>query len=132
MKNLTLISRLLFAIPFILFGINHFIMADFYMGILTSFVPLGYYSIILTGLVLILAGVAIISGRFIQTATMGLSVLLGIFIVTIHIPHLLNPEQYQTQTAEVLITLLKDISLAGASLFIYSIYRQPEASPKNP
>jgi uncharacterized membrane protein len=41
MKKITTIGRILFAIPFALFGINHFLMTDYYLGMLTSFIPLG-------------------------------------------------------------------------------------------
>ena len=41
MKNITTIGRILFAIPFALFGINHFLMTDYYLGMLTSFIPPG-------------------------------------------------------------------------------------------
>ncbi len=37
MKKITTIGRILFAIPFALFGINHFLMTDYYLGMLTSF-----------------------------------------------------------------------------------------------
>ncbi|MDZ7633606.1 MAG: hypothetical protein U5L72_03825 [Bacteroidales bacterium] len=49
MKNLAPVGRILFALPFAFFGINHFLMMDYYLGMLTSFVPLGGYTIILTG-----------------------------------------------------------------------------------
>jgi uncharacterized membrane protein len=46
MKNITTIGRILFAIPFAIFRINHFLMTDYYLGMLTSFIPLGTYTII--------------------------------------------------------------------------------------
>ena len=51
MKNITTIGRILFAIPFAIFGINHFLMTDYYVGMLTSFVPRGAYTIILAGII---------------------------------------------------------------------------------
>ncbi len=44
MKKLTTIGRILFAVPFALFGINHFLMLDYYLGMLTSFIPLVLYN----------------------------------------------------------------------------------------
>ena len=55
-----------------------------------------------------------------------LAVLLFIFIVTIHIPHLLT-EADKTIT---LIALLKDISLMGGSLMIAGIYSEEERLSK--
>jgi putative oxidoreductase len=114
MKNLSAIGRILFAIPFFIFGINHFLMMDYYVGMLTSFIPLGPYTIILTGVVMIIASISIITRKFIVQSTLALATLLLLFIATIHIPHLLNGSD-RTVT---LIALLKDISLLGGSLMI--------------
>jgi putative oxidoreductase len=120
MKKITTIGRILFAIPFALFGINHFLMTDYYLGMLTSFIPLGAYTIILTGIMLIAASISIITKKFVRFATIMLAVLLFIFIVTIHIPHLFT----ETDKTVTLIALLKDISLMGGSLMIAGIYTE--------
>ncbi len=120
MKNITSVGRILFALPFAIFGINHFIMLDYYLGLITSFIPLGAYTIILTGLMLIAVSISIIVKKFIKISTIILAILLGLFILTIHIPHLINGHE-QTVT---LIALLKDISLMGGSLMIAGIYSE--------
>jgi putative oxidoreductase len=122
MKNMTTIGRILFALPFGLFGINHFIMLDYYLGMLTSFIPLGAYTIILTGIMLIAASISIISKKFVKFSTIMLAILLFIFIVTIHIPHLFIVADRQV----TIIALLKDISLMGGSLMIAGIYSENE------
>lgn len=114
MKNLSTIGRILFAIPFAIFGINHFLFLNFYIGNVTSFIPLGPYTIILTGIFLILASLSIIFNKYIKVSTILLSILLLIFILTIHIPGLFDPEKWQF----ALIELLKDTSLLGGSLMI--------------
>jgi len=122
MKNITSLGRILFAIPFAIFGINHFLMTDYYLGMLTSFVPLGAYTIILTGILLIVASISIITKKFVKLSTMMLACILFIFILTIHIPHLLGGSD-RTVT---LIALLKDVSLMGGSLMIAGIYSEDE------
>ena len=119
---MTTIGRILFAIPFAIFGINHFLMTDYYVGMLTSFVPLGAYTIILTGIMLIAASISIILKKFVKISTILLAILLFIFIVTIHIPHLMT----ETDKTVTLIALLKDISLMGGSLMIAGIYSEEE------
>jgi len=114
MKKLTTAGRILFAIPFLIFGINHFLMLDYYVGMLTSFIPLGAYTIILTGVLLIVTSISIITKKYIIQSTLILASLLFLFIVTIHIPHLFDGSD-RTAT---LIALLKDISLMGGSLMI--------------
>jgi len=122
MKNITTIGRILFAIPFAIFGINHFLMMDYYVGMLTSFIPLGAYTIILTGIMLIATSLSIISKKFVKVSTITLAILLFIFIITIHIPNLITDAD---KTAS-LIALLKDISLMGGSLMIAGIYSEDE------
>jgi uncharacterized membrane protein YphA (DoxX/SURF4 family) len=126
MKNITTIGRILFALPFAIFGINHFLMLDYYLGMLTSFIPLGAYTIILTGIMLIGASISIITKKLVKLSTFMLAFLLFIFIITIHIPHLLaGPDKTAT-----LIALLKDVSLMGGSLMIAGIYSEEESIKK--
>jgi len=120
MKKITTIGRILFAIPFAIFGINHFLMTDYYLGMLTSFIPLGAYTIILTGIMLIVASISIITKKFVKFSTIMLAILLFVFIITIHIPQLFTGSD-KTLT---IIALLKDISLMGGSLMIAGIYNE--------
>jgi putative oxidoreductase len=124
MKSITTLGRILFAAPFAIFGINHFLMMDYYLGMLTSFIPLGAYTIILTGIMLIVASISIISKKFVKFSTIMLAVLLFVFIVTIHIPHLFQ----ETDRTITIIALLKDISLMGGSLMIAGIYSDEESA----
>lgn len=124
MKKITTIGRILFAIPFAVFGINHFLMMDYYLGMLTSFIPLGAYTIVLTGIMLIVASISIISKKFVIFSTIMLAILLFFFIITIHIPHLFAVID---RTATI-IALLKDISLLGGSLMIAGVYSEEEST----
>jgi putative oxidoreductase len=124
MKKITTIGRILFALPFLVFGINHFVMKDYYLGMLTSFIPLGAYTIILTGIVMIATSISIITKKYIMQSTLILAALLLLFIITIHIPHLLNDKE----TTSTIIALLKDISLMGGSLMIAGIYSEDKSS----
>lgn len=126
MNKITTIGRILFAIPFAVFGINHFLMMDYYMGMLTSFIPQTAFIMILTGLLLIAASISIITKKLVRLSTILLAALLFIFIVTIHIPHLVN----KVDTTVALIALLKDISLMGGSLMIAGIYSEGEKEKK--
>lgn len=119
---MTTIGRILFALPFAIFGINHFLMTDYYVGMLTSFVPQGAYTIILVGIMLIAASISIISEKYVRISTILLACLLFIFIITIHIPHLIH----DTDKTTTIIALLKDISLMGGSLMIAGFYSKNE------
>lgn len=126
MKKITSFGRILFALPFAIFGINHFLMTDYYVGMLTSFIPLGAYTIIITGLMLIATSISIITKKYVKFSTFILAGLLFIFIVTIHIPHLIS----DVDKTATIIALLKDISLMGGSLMIAGIYSEEE-NPSN-
>lgn len=124
MNKITALGRVLFALPFAILGINHFVMMDYYMGMLTSFIPKTGFVMILTGILLIAASISIITNRLVRLSTTLLAILLFIFIVTIHIPHLVN----HVDTTETIINLLKDISLLGGSLMIAGKYAEPDAA----
>jgi putative oxidoreductase len=124
MKQITTIGRILFALPFAVFGINHFLMTDYYVGMLTSFIPFGGYTIILTGVMLIITSISIITKKYVRISTLILAALLFMFIILIHIPHLVKG----FDTTTTVIALLKDISLLGGSLMIAGIYSGEEDS----
>lgn len=122
MKNLTTIGRILFALPFAFFGLNHFLMVDFFTGMLNSFIPGTSFTIILTGIALIAASLSIIFKKYIKLSCILLAILLFIFIVSIHIPQLFDPDKKLL----ALVSLLKDTSLMGGALMIAGTYQKEE------
>ncbi len=113
MKNLAIFGRILFAIPFGIIGLNHFLMTNFFLGQMSSFIPGGAYTVLLTGALLILASISILINKFIKITCFSLAGLLLIFIITIHIPGLF------TVNAEfALIELLKDTGLMGGAIML--------------
>lgn len=130
MNKLTTVGRILFALPFAIFGLNHFFMESFFSGMLTTFIPGGGFTIIFTGVLLIVISVLIILKKFVKEAAATLAVLLLLFILTIHIPHLINPASINPEFiyADMLegskinmfvwINLIKDISLLGAAILV--------------
>lgn len=117
MNKLAIVGRILFALPFGVMGVNHFLMKDYFLGMMSSFIPGGAYTILLTGIVLILACVLIILNQFIKTVCYSLAGLLFIFIITIHIPGL-STSNWQI----ALIELLKDTALMGGAIMIALYY----------
>jgi uncharacterized membrane protein len=118
-KILFTLGRILFALPFGLIGLNHFLMVDYYTGMLTSFIPGGGFTILLTGFFLIVASVSIIARKFITISCILLAAMLLIFILTIHIPQLSDPELSKA----ALMQLLKDAGLMGGALMVAAIYK---------
>jgi len=116
MKKLAFIGRLLFALPFGVMGLNHFLMTDVFIGMMSSFIPGGAFSVLLTGALLILGCILIILNKNLRIVCFGLAGLLFIFILTIHIPGLFSLDLKVVQTQ--LIELLKDTSLMGSAILI--------------
>lgn len=122
MKHLSTIGRILFALPFGIIGLNHFLMKEVFLQIMetTSFIPGGGFIILFTGFILILASVSIILNEFIQISCFVLAGLLLIFIFSIHIPGLFVDDSHQAALS--LFMLLKDMGLMGGALMIAAYY----------
>ncbi len=113
MKKLAVLGRILFALPFGIMGLNHFLMTNVFIGMMSSFIPGGAFTVLLTGALLIVGCISIILNKNMKIACFGLAALLCIFIITIHIPGLCTPNW---QIA--LVELLKDTGLMGGAIMI--------------
>jgi len=124
-KQLSLLGRILFALPFGAIGLHHFFVIDFYTGLLTSFIPGGGYTIVLTGAVLIAACISIIANRYVIISCFLLAGLLFLFIVSIHIPNLIKGFELigNEQTRLSFMQIIKDTSLMGGALLIAANYK---------
>ena len=110
-------GRILFSIPFIMFGFFHFMGAKAMAGMVPAWIPgSGVFWIVLTGAALVAGGVSIASNRLVKLAAPLMALMVTIFILTIHVPGL--AEEATRQMA--MISALKDLSLVGAMLFIAS------------
>ncbi|MFM2290347.1 MAG: hypothetical protein RIS29_160 [Bacteroidota bacterium] len=118
MKNLAILGRILFALPFGLMGLNHFLMTNTFLGMMSSFVPAGAYTILLVGAMMIAASISIILNKYIRLTCFSLAGLLLIFILSIHIPGLFT-DNWQL----ALVELLKDTSIMGGAI-LFGIYSE--------
>ena len=115
MKGLITIAKIIFAVPFIVLGLMHFMAAKDMTGLVPSFVPGGIIWIYITGVALIAAGISFIINRYAKLAGILLAVLLLIFIVTIWLP------KFSGGDNEAMISLLKDLGLIGGALLISGV-----------
>jgi putative oxidoreductase len=118
MKNLATFGRILFGLPFGIIGLNHFLMKDVFLGMMTSFVPGGGFTIMLTGVILILASISIIINKYVVITCYSLASLLLLFIITIHLPGLFSGNYEMA-----LFGLLKDTGLMGGAIMIAAYYQ---------
>ncbi|PJB00597.1 MAG: DoxX family protein [Ignavibacteriales bacterium CG_4_9_14_3_um_filter_30_11] len=114
MKQLTTtVARVLFAIPFLVFGLMHLMKGGDMAGYVPSFIPGGVFWVYLVGLALIAASVSIFIQKKAKLACLLLAIMLMVFVLTIHLPGVLNEETMQMSMPN----MLKDLALCGAALF---------------
>lgn len=108
----TIVARVLYSVPFGVFGLLHFMGAENMKGMVPSWIPGGIFWVYLTGVALIAAAISIIIQKQARLASLLLALMLGIFVLTIHLPGLGNEATMQMS----MVSLLKDVALAGAAL----------------
>ena len=106
-NNLSTIGKYLFLVPFLIFGINHFAMADKMAGMMTF--PSGVIWVYLTGVCMLAFVVSVLIGKYDKLAAVLLAVYLFIMIALVHIPAMSGNQMS-------LINFVKDIGLAGGAL----------------
>ena len=104
------LGKYLFAIPFAIFGIMHFMNADAMAGMAPGGVGMVYF----TGAALIAAAVSIIIGKMDKLASVLLAVMLILFVLLIHLPGVMSGDEAQMMIS--MPALLKDFALAGGAL----------------
>jgi putative oxidoreductase len=110
------LGKYLYAIPFGIFGIMHFMNADDMAGM----PPFGgSIMVYITGLALVAAAVSIIIGKMDKLASVLLAVLLLLFVFTMHLSGVMSGDEAQMMTS--MPNLLKDTALAGAALMYASM-----------
>ena len=106
------LGRIFFAVPFFMFGVAHFRMAEEMATIVPNYLPYGIYWVYFTGLVLLLAAIAIVAKMWMQWACYGLAIFLAFVICMVHLPSMLAGSDMG------LTALLKDLGLLGGALVL--------------
>ncbi|MDP8205087.1 MAG: hypothetical protein P9L92_00345 [Candidatus Electryonea clarkiae] len=119
MKTLTgTAARIIYSVPLGIFGIMHFMAGHEMTGMVPAFMPGKIFWVYLTGIALIAATISIITKKHIKLASLLLALMLMIFVLTMHVPGLMNPDMMQM----AMVSLLKDISLIGGALIIAGLF----------
>lgn len=108
------LGRWLFAIPFAIFGLFHFMNADAMAEyVVPSYMPAKVIWVYLSGTGLIAAAVGMAIGKYDKLAATLLSVFLLLLVVMVHLPGAMaGGDGAQAATS----MLLKDMGLAGAAM----------------
>jgi uncharacterized membrane protein YphA (DoxX/SURF4 family) len=108
MNSIIGLGKYIFAIPFLVFGILHFMNADAMAGM----APGGAIMVYITGLALVAAAISIFIGKMDKLACVLLAVMLILFVLLLHAPGLGDEATMQNSMSN----LLKDLGLAGGAL----------------
>jgi putative oxidoreductase len=114
MKTLSVLGRFIYAIPFGIIGVFHFMYATHLAATLKGW-PIADGLVYIVGLALILAAVSIIINVKARLACLLLALLLLIFILALHLPGVIKGNQM------AMMSLLKDTALMGAAISYSSI-----------
>ncbi|MFB6375208.1 MAG: DoxX family membrane protein [Bradymonadaceae bacterium] len=106
------VARVMFALPFFVFGINHFAMPGQLAGTVPEFLPGSVVWVYMTGIVHLATSIAIMANRLVRAAGILLAAMLLTFVATVHLPALLGGEG----TGAAMTNMLKDTALAGGAL----------------
>jgi uncharacterized membrane protein YphA (DoxX/SURF4 family) len=118
MDIVLLISRILFAFMFVMSGINHLTKTDAMTGYAQfKKVPAAKLSVQLSGVVMMLGGLSIILGVYLDLGALVLAIILVAMAVKMHDFWAADAASKQTE----MIGFLKNISMAGGALFMFAI-----------
>ncbi len=113
------VARYLYAIPFGIFGVIHFMNGSDMAGMVP--IPGGVIWVYLIGVAIIAACVSIIIQKYTRLACLLLALLLIIFVLSMHLPGVIGAEDDMAMAASM-SSLLKDTALAGGALILANNY----------
>ena len=122
MNGLLNLGKYLFAVPFLLFGVMHFMGAKD----MASMAPGGAITIYFTGAAMIVAAVSIFIGKYDKLATTLLGVMLLLFIIS-HVQMMGNEQLPEMLRNLQPVEMLKNVALAGAA-WMYALYVSKDKS----
>ncbi len=108
------LGQYLFAISWIVFGIEHLIYAGFVATLVPPYMPAQIFWVYLTALAMIAAGISFIINTKTRLAAWLLAAMLGLFILMIHIPSLIMKPHVDISWTRA----IQDVSLMAAALML--------------
>ena len=119
------LGRWIFALPFAIFGLFHFMnanaMADF---VVPAYMPAKTIFVYLSGLGLIGATVSMLIGKYDKLSTTLLAIFLLLLVVMVHLPGAMSGGEGAQASMSM---LLKDLALAGAAMMYALNYAKDKA-----
>ncbi len=120
MDALPKVGRFLFALPMAVFGVMHFMNGDAMVAMVP--IPGGIFWVYFTGLCLIAAAVAIVTGKQAVLATRLLALFLLLTATLVHLRSFMGGDQ------AAMPNVLKDLALAGGALILSGVFQSEEGA----
>jgi len=117
-----IVGRILFVVPFLAFGVRHLMYANMMAGMVP--IPGGAIWIYVTGICMIAASIAAITGIQGRNAMLLLALLVIILAVTIQLPAMMGSDPMMKMGGTV--SFYKDLGLAGGALILAGVFGRKE------
>lgn len=108
------IGRVMVALLLIVVGVQHIMYARFVATLIPAWIPAHYFLTIFIGIAFLAAAAAFLSGRLASMAALSLSVLFGIFVLTVHTPRILGKLHDGNEWTSGLVA----VGMCGCSLIL--------------
>lgn len=119
------LGRWVFALPFAIFGLFHFLNADAMANyVVPAYLPAKAIWVYLSGAGLIAATVSMLIGKYDKLATTLLGVFLLLLVLMVHLPGAMAGGEGAQASMSM---LLKDLALAGAAMMYALNYAKDKA-----
>ena len=119
MDIVMIIGRVLFALMFLMSGLNHLTKSQAMTGYAQfKKVPAAKASVLLSGLVMLLGGLSVVLGIYADLGAIALAVLVIVMALKMHnFWTQTDPQAKQTE----IIAFFKNLSMGGAALFLFAL-----------
>jgi uncharacterized membrane protein YphA (DoxX/SURF4 family) len=111
-RKLILASRIVFGASMVIFGWQHFMYAQFLVGLVQKWLPAHSFWIYFTGTAMMAAGAAIATGILARVAGISLGIMFILFFLTLHLPRVAAAIHNQDEITSMFVAL----AFSGISL----------------
>jgi uncharacterized membrane protein YphA (DoxX/SURF4 family) len=111
-RKLIVASRVVFGVSMVLFGWQHFMYAQFLVGLVQTWLPAHAFWIYFTGTAMMVAGAAIATGILARVAGIWLGIMFVLWFLTLHLPRVLAAIHNQDEITSMFVAL----AFGGTSL----------------
>lgn len=116
MRKIIRVIQIVFAVPWIIFGVQHFMYVDFVANIVPQYFPARWFWVYLTGAAMIAAGFSFIVNKKSSLAAALLGTMLLTFILLIHVPTIAGEPSVINWTRA-----LQDLAIASIAFMLAGI-----------